>query len=89
MDRASEQAPDDTPVTEYDAFDGLVVRQHGYNGIAVAGVRHASGIFRSVRNERFDLSACPVVDSHVVTGFQEARCHPRAHVAQSDQTDFH
>jgi hypothetical protein len=89
MDRAPEQAPDNTTVTEHDALDGIVVRPHGNDGIAVAGVRHASGSFRSLSNERFDLRACPVVDGHIVTGFQEACRHPRAHVSQSDQTDLH
>ena len=70
MDCACEQAADDATVTEHDALDGIVVCQHGNHGIAAAGVRHASGSFRSLRNERFDLRACPVVDGHIVTGFQ-------------------
>ena len=58
-------------------------------GIAAAGVRHAGGSFRSLRNEGFDLRACPIVDGHIVTGFQQVRRHTSAHMPQTDEPDLH
>ena len=89
MDRGREQAADDATVTEHDALDGIVVCQHGNHGIAAAGVRHAGGSFRSLRNEGFDLRACPIVDGHIVTGFQQVRRHTSAHMPQTDEPDLH
>src|SRR4030088_1141361 len=89
MDCVCEQAADDTTVTEHDALDRVVVCQHGNNGIAAAGVRHASSSFRSMHNEALGLGACPVVDGNIMTELQEARRHARAHMPQSDETDPH
>jgi hypothetical protein len=89
MNRARGQAVDDATAIEHDALDGTVVCQHGKHGIAAAGVRHAGGGFRSLRNERFDLRAFPVVDGHIMAGLQEVRRHAGAHVPQSDESDFH
>jgi hypothetical protein len=89
MDHARGQPVDDATAAEHDALDGTVVCQHGKHGIAAAGVRHAGGGSRSLRNERFDLRACPVVDGHVMAGLQEVRRHPGAHVPQSNESNFH
>jgi Domain of unknown function (DUF4331) len=83
MRRACGQAADDATVTEYDPFNGIVVCQHGNHGIGAAGVRHAGGGFRSLRNKRFDLRACPVVDGHIMAGLQQVRRHAGAHVPPS------
>ena len=58
------QAVEDASVAEDDALDCIVVRQHGHDRIAAAGVRHAGGSFRSLRDECFGLRAGPVVDGH-------------------------
>ena len=60
----------DATVTEYDPLNSIVVCQHSNHRIAAAGVRHAGGGFRSQRNERFDLCACPIVDGHIRPAFK-------------------
>ena len=79
MDLAGAQAADDAAVTKHDALDCIVVGQHGHDGIAVAGVRHAGGSFRPLRDERVDLRGCPVLDGHIVTGFQQVCRQTGAH----------
>ena len=89
MDSPGPQAGDDAAVAEHDALDGIVVGQHGHDGVAAAGARHVGRSFRALRDERFSLRAGPVVDGHIVTGFQQVCRHAGAHAPQSDESDFH
>ena len=84
MNRILRQVADYACVAEYDAFHGVVICQHRDYSITPASVRHSRGMARAVFDQRLRSGGSAVVDTDVVTALEEARCHPRSHVAKPD-----
>jgi hypothetical protein len=89
MNRFLCQVADYACVAEYDAFHGIVIRQHGDYSVTPASVRHLSGMARPPVDQRLRFGGSAVVDTDVVAAIQKARCHSRSHVAKPDYSDFH
>jgi len=89
VDRASRQTGDDAFVTQDDVLHGIIVRQHGDDGVAPAGVRDAGGGLRALSDQRFGLRSRPIVDCHVVPRLHEVRSHAGTHLPESDEANVH
>ena len=61
MDRPSRQTGDDAFVTRDDVLHGIIVRQHGNDGVAPAGARDAGGGLRALSDQRFGLRSRPIL----------------------------
>src|SRR5947207_2010279 len=89
MDRPLSQALEHAALAERHPFDGAVVRQHGDDRIAPAGVRHLSRRARSPIDEPLRPARRAVVDGDLVAGLKQASRHAGAHVPEADESDCH
>jgi hypothetical protein len=89
MNRILRQVADYASFAEYDALHGIVICQHRDYRIAPASVRHLSGMARALVDQRLRLGGSTVIDTDVVPALEEAGCHPKSHIAKSNESDFH
>jgi hypothetical protein len=85
VDRALGQAGDDASLTQGDACNRFVVRQHGDDRVTSAGIGDAGGGFGALADQWFHLGQRAVIDSDLMSGLQEVGGHPASHVSQSDE----
>ena len=89
MDGALGEAGEHALVAIDHRFDGIVIRQHGENGVAPARIGDAGGKFRALGDQCVSFCARAVVYGYLMPGPEQAFGHARAHLPQSDPSDLH
>jgi len=89
VDRPLAQAREHAPLPEYHRFDGRIVRDHGEDSFAAAGIGEPRGCACTPFDERLHLARRAVVDRHFVAGGHQVGRHTHPHVSQAYESDLH
>ncbi len=89
MHRACGQVLQQAAFAERHALDGVIVREHREDDLGVTGARDIGSGLGAKVDQRLNLVGRPVVYGEIVTRSDQAQRHPRAHLSESDEADFH
>ncbi len=88
MERACAKALDDAAVTERDVLHGRIIRQHGENCFASAGIGDRVSRLGALGKQWFHACSRPIVDSYLITCPQQSCCQAGTHLSKADDANL-
>jgi hypothetical protein len=83
----SQASKSDPLATEYNLANGVVVREHGDNDLAIEEIGHVRCGLESKGRELGHLIRVTDIRNHPIPGSDEVGGHCRTHVTHSDKTN--